>query len=95
MSNPQGVTAEAYEHYLASPEWLLKRKLVLDLMGERCYICGSGGSVQVHHNTYVRLGRESLRDLVVLCRDCHMRFHKIRTSKAGLFRISSKGTVLR
>lgn len=28
-------------------------------------------AIEVHHNTYVRLGRELLSDLCTLCSDCH------------------------
>jgi hypothetical protein len=30
----------------------------------------------VHHQSYKRLGGEYLRDLVVLCRDCHSQVHQ-------------------
>jgi hypothetical protein len=31
--------------------------------------------LDVHHRTYERVGQEQLRDLIVLCRTCHSRYH--------------------
>ena len=82
-----------YEQYLLSPEWQCKRRVVLDLAGGRCAVCGRPAS-NVHHNTYVRLGQERLQDLVVLCSVCHRRFHSIR-KEAGLYTVRLKGKDLK
>ena len=47
------------------------KKLLLD--GERCELCGSTLSLQVHHKTYENLFHENLDDLQVLCVKCHAR----------------------
>lgn len=35
-----------------------------------CYACGADKDLHITHKTYSRLGKESLRDLVVLCKPC-------------------------
>ena len=61
--------------YLRSPHWRARRARSIALAGNRCERCGRGGSLDVHHRSYARLGRERDRDLRVLCRDCHDREH--------------------
>lgn len=41
--------------------------------------------VQVHHVTYVRLGRERPEDIVGLCDDCHYGAHALVNAGASLF----------
>ena len=36
-----------------------------------CVRCGSPRSLDVHHLTYERFGKESIHDCVTLCRSCH------------------------
>ena len=43
--------------------------------GHKCRICADTAALEVHHNTYERLGHERAADLVVLCRACHQLFH--------------------
>lgn len=64
-----------YVSYLRSPEWRRTRELALDYYGERCCLCNSTTTLQVHHRTYERIGRERLADLTVLCDPCHERYH--------------------
>lgn len=48
------------------------RELVFIKTGKYCKACGkSNGVLNVHHLTYDRLGRESIGDLVVLCKKDH------------------------
>ena len=65
-----------YERFIASSEWRSSpaRQLELLMSERRCRICDRGEpevSVEVHHRTYVRLGRERASDLCTLCRECH------------------------
>ena len=65
-----------YHDYLTSDAWHAKRTLALQRAGHRCQLCSShSGPLNVHHNSYERLGDEEQEDLIVLCRDCHQRFH--------------------
>lgn len=64
-----------YRAYLLSPEWRTRRNRALKLAGFRCTKCGSKRGLEVHHNTYERLGREWDQDLDVLCVECHEGHH--------------------
>lgn len=66
---------EEYKEYLNSDHWKQIRLKALDRAGNRCQLCSSTNNLNVHHNTYKNRGNEDLKDLVVLCRDCHMKFH--------------------
>lgn len=79
-----------YQAYIDSPEWQEKRRAVLERDEHRCTRCGRRNGdrdqriegrkavLHVHHLTYVRLGNESLGDLLVLCEHCHMQEHASR-----------------
>ena len=65
-----------YQKYLQSPEWQSTRKQAIARAGYRCQLCGAYASqLEVHHNTYKNLGNERPADIIVLCHDCHSRFH--------------------
>jgi 5-methylcytosine-specific restriction endonuclease McrA len=65
-----------YEEYLASDHWQTLRRAAIDYYGEACVLCAAtGDGVEVHHRHYKTQGRESLRDLTVLCRPCHKKHH--------------------
>lgn len=70
---------QTYDAYLRSPEWKEKRADALARALRRCQLCNAkakkGAPLDVHHRTYERLGHEEPADLIVLCRDCHGRFH--------------------
>ena len=64
-----------YQDYLNSDHWKEIRIEALNRAGHRCQLCSSTYNLNVHHNTYKNRGNEDLKDLVVLCRDCHAKFH--------------------
>lgn len=64
-----------YKEYLASSHWKETRKAALERAWYRCQLCNSETDLHVHHNTYDRIGYEAPRDLVVLCKTCHSKFH--------------------
>lgn len=65
-----------YTEYLKTEYWQFRRKRALILGDHKCRVCGAKDArLEVHHNTYERLGREEDTDLVVLCRGCHTLFH--------------------
>ena len=68
-----------YEAYLRSPEWEAKKAeyRANPRLPQACVVCGNR-RVDLHHRTYLRVGRERLTDLVPLCRDHHDEAHKIR-----------------
>lgn len=63
-----------YAAYLSSPSWRHKRLLVLALANCVCFDC-KGRATEVHHRTYVRIGREKFEDLEPVCEVCHARSH--------------------
>lgn len=70
----------AYQDFLKSEYWRLIRNIKL-MQGKRtCQDCGSANtSLDIHHLTYSHRGceHEFLSCLLVLCRPCHERRHKI------------------
>lgn len=64
-----------HEEYLRSPEWAERRQTVLKKWNRRCAFCSGTVLVDVHHNSYDRIGNEDEADLVTLCRACHKKFH--------------------
>ena len=82
---PKGIDPGFYQRHLRSGLWRWIRKLKLR---DAKYTCGDCGArkvrfdLHVHHKTYVRLGRERLEDLEVLCYACHDQRHHGRTGLA-------------
>lgn len=69
--------AMPYREYLRTPEWQRKRGAALHRAGYCCMIdVTHGEELEVHHNTYERLGAELESDLIVLCSDCHRLHHQ-------------------
>jgi len=63
-----------YFEYLKSDHWQTFRKIVLAFWDDRCSICKSFLTVEVHHNNYRCLGHETLSDVICLCSLCHELF---------------------
>lgn len=67
-----------YKDYLKTYDWNETRKIVLKEANYKCQLCGAKNvKLNVHHNTYENIGNEYREDLVVLCDDCHKKFHDI------------------
>lgn len=65
-----------YSTYIISREWSKKRQAAFRHYGRVCAMCKTTvGSLHVHHLTYERLGREKMKDLQILCADCHVTHH--------------------
>ncbi len=65
-----------YKEYLLSPEWQKTRKAKLKSAYYRCNVCNTNKTeLHVHHRTYARRAFEFMKDLIVLCKDCHKLFH--------------------
>lgn len=65
----------SYKEYLETRHWLLMRQDTLARANHRCSICNVDSKLQVHHRTYERRGQEQSSDLIVLCDECHAKFH--------------------
>ena len=70
-----------YKRYLRCRHWQELRQKALNRANGRCEMCGyepwKPGTLQVHHRTYERIGKEGLDDLIVVCPRCHMKIHGI------------------
>lgn len=69
-----------YKDFLNTPYWDGVRNYKLKKSKYRCQLCGNKGVLNVHHKTYENHGREHIKsvadsDLIVLCKDCHEKFH--------------------
>ena len=72
-----------YRLYLKSPEWQEIRQQILRFWDYKCATCYSEYDLHVHHRTYKRVGNEELNDLIVLCENCHAKFHETLGKQAG------------
>lgn len=65
-----------YQFYMQSEEWDYIRRQRLRIDNYTCQGCGAKDKpLDVHHITYDRFGRESLDDLLSVCRQCHEEIH--------------------
>jgi len=70
------VWAIRYRLYLRSADWHALRAHVLARAEWRCQACGvASPKLDVHHQTYERVGREAQGDLRAVCRGCHDTLH--------------------
>lgn len=73
------VSQKNYYDYIRSQDWTDKSSKAKKRAGNRCQLCNAPeGEVKLntHHRTYERLGNEESGDLIVLCQDCHHKFHR-------------------
>lgn len=66
-----------YGEYRETYEWHRIRQRKLLQQKNKCATCNTVHPLEVHHKTYERLGDEWDDDLVVLCRDCHKKYHNL------------------
>lgn len=64
-----------YKEYLNSEHW---KSFSRKVKSERryCQNCCKKHNLNVHHKNYECLGKETDKDVIILCGDCHFRFHK-------------------
>lgn len=70
---------EYRNEYLFSEHWSKTRRRLFGKNRQKRYCAGcrkDDVSLDVHHKTYTRLGNEKLRDLILVCRDCHSKIHE-------------------
>lgn len=70
----------SYSDFLKTPYWDGVRNYKLKKSGYCCELCKKKGVLNVHHKNYENHGLEHLervadKDLIVLCKDCHEKFH--------------------
>lgn len=65
-----------YGEYLKTHHWKQTRVNKLRDSDFKCQLCGvREEELHVHHNNYDNLFFEESSDLIVLCKDCHSKFH--------------------
>lgn len=74
-------TTKEYDDYINSKKWRRIRAEALDVHGHFCSRCLSTKQLHVHHKKYTNFGDEQIEDLQVLCKDCHMKLHRIIKSR--------------
>lgn len=65
-----------YNLYIISDDWKKKREEVFLYRWRVCQKCWSTDNLHIHHSTYVRLYKEHIKDLFVLCWYCHINLHE-------------------
>lgn len=64
------------EEYLKTEHWQEMRRKKLRDSFYSCSLCNVRNTrLEVHHKTYERVGEEYESDLIVLCHNCHAKFH--------------------
>lgn len=76
-----------YQKYLNSEGWKRIREIALWQQKRKCKICGTKKkTLHVHHITYKHLGLpQEIKDLVVLCWECHEQVHKLPLEETEAF----------
>lgn len=65
-----------YQEYLKSDHWQEFRLKALENYGNKCALDKKHTeNLNVHHNNYDNLGHETMQDVIVLCKNCHTKFH--------------------
>jgi len=66
-----------YQAFLATPYWKAIAAHTKYRAGYRCQLCNYSANLATHHRSYHIHGREHahLNDLIVLCNNCHQKFH--------------------
>ena len=76
-----------YKDQLKDPRWFEFRKKVFNIRGYKCEKCGSTFNLQVHHPKYSDDKRYAweydVKDVIVLCRACHIKEHNLEPSQAS------------
>lgn len=71
----------SYEDFLNTPYWSAISLYAKSRVNGRCQLCNRKNNLNTHHRTYGIHGYEHLpvvikSDLIVLCQDCHSKFHE-------------------
>ncbi len=73
-----------YQDFLKTPYWKAIAAHTKYKAGYRCQLCNSADNLATHHRNYDIHGREHahMQELIVLCNDCHSKFHDIEEETA-------------
>lgn len=70
------VSKKEHQKFLNSSYWKNFRVKYVKAIGSRCELCFSIANLCVHHNNYWNKGKETSEDVIILCGECHDKFHK-------------------
>ena len=67
-----------YSEFLKTKYWKIISRY-MKYKNNKCSLCGSKINLRTHHKSYIHRGEEInyLEDLIVLCDECHKKFHDI------------------
>jgi hypothetical protein len=83
-------TEKNYGEYLKTEIWRKRAGFARSRAGDRCWTCNIEDTLEIHHRTYERVGRESPDDLIALCSPCHTAVHLVADARRGVVRTKSK-----
>jgi len=65
------------KEFLLTPYWKAIAEKTKKKAGFKCLMCNGKNNLATHHRTYDNHGDElyHMEDLVVICEDCHAKFH--------------------
>lgn len=67
-----------YKKYLKTDYWKEFSKKARKHYNNKCQLCGEEQEkLNVHHNNYKNRGKETFDDVILLCDNCHYRFHEL------------------
>lgn len=64
-----------YETYIKSKEWFAWRAFIFEWRGRKCQLCTGTKNLELHHMSYKNLGKENIRDVLIVCSVCHRYIH--------------------
>jgi len=72
-----------YQDFLRTPYWKAISEKKKKQAEFKCNLCNGSEKLACHHRTYETHGYEhdNLQDLIILCDECHKKFHDIETSR--------------
>jgi len=78
----EAINLMEYSDFLRTPYWNAISLYAKSKSNFSCQLCNSKENLRTHHRTYERHGYEHRdevikQDLIVLCNDCHSKFHDI------------------
>lgn len=64
-----------YNDYLRTNHWKNFSNEARNFFGKKCSQCDTSINLNVHHNNYTCLGKETFSDVCLLCNSCHNMIH--------------------
>lgn len=86
-----------YEEFLKTPYWKAIATHSKFKAGYRCQVCNSSYNLATHHRNYAIHGFEHahMNELIVLCDDCHSKFHRKRQKSKFKRKVGLIGLIIK